>query len=921
MDKTYQPKQIENKYRAFWNLNNFFSAEYQKNAKQSYAIMLPPPNITGSLHMGHAFQHTIMDILVRYHRMCGKQTLWQTGTDHAGIATQMVVEGMLSAKGENKHDLGRDKFIQRIWAWKENSGGRITEQMRRLGVSVDWSRERFTMDEGLSRAVNKVFIQLFEEGLIYRGKRLVNWDPVLQTALSDLEVVSKEENGFMHHVHYPFVDDDGFMEIATTRPETILADGALAVNPTDGRYKNLVGKWVWVPMTDRKIPIIADEYVAIDFGTGCVKITPAHDFNDWEVGKRHKMEIINLFTPDAKMNKNTPKAYWGLDRFKAREKILKDLADAGLLVKIEDHKLTLPRGDRSGAILEPYLTNQWFVKTLPLAKPAIDAVKNGTIRFVPSNWQKTYFNWLENIDDWCISRQIWWGHRIPAWYDSHGKVYVGFDEISVRKEYNLSDDIVLQQDEDVLDTWFSSALWPFSTLGWPEKTKAFKRFYPTDVLVTGFDIIFFWVARMIMFGLKFAGDIPFKDIYMTGLIRDSHGKKMSKSKGNILDPIDLIDGISLQELIKKRTRNLMQPRMKNNIIKATRREFPDGIAAFGADALRFTFAALASFGRDINFDLKRAYGYRNFCNKLWNAARFILMQTNADLLHEKAYEKTNIDKWIIARLESLKQNVHKHLANYRIDLMAQALYDFVWHDYCDWYLEFAKYLLNKDKTAAATTQTLFHTLSKILALLNPIIPFITEEIYAELLVKMQKENLSKRSLAEMSYPKFNKNAIDKNVETEIIWLQQFILGVRQIRGEMNIAPNKKLICFVTNYSQKEKQYFYSYCAIILQLAKLEDITLFSENMDTPESAVALVGEMKILIPLANIIDKNQELLRLKKEVAKLNKQKIILDNKLANKKFLTRAPKYIVMNEREKLQKIDKAITNLNTQSDKITTL
>ena len=920
MDKTYQAKQIENKYRTFWQRNNFFSAEYQKDAKKSYAIMLPPPNITGSLHMGHAFQHTIMDILVRYHRMCGKQTLWQPGTDHAGIATQMVVEAMLNKKGESKYDLGRDKFSEKIWDWKEHSGGRITEQMRRLGVSVDWSRERFTMDEGLSRAVNKVFIQLFKEGLIYRGKRLVNWDPVLQTALSDLEVVSKEEDGFMHYIRYPFVDGDGFMEIATTRPETILADGALAVHPTDSRYKNMLGKWVWVPMTDRKIPIIADNYVDTDFGTGCVKITPAHDFNDWEVGKRHKMEIIQLFTPDAKMSKNAPQAYWGLDRFATRKQILKDLDTAGLLINIKAHKFTLPRGDRSGAVLEPFLTNQWFVKTSPLAKPAIDAVKNGAIRFVPSNWQKTYFNWLENIDDWCISRQIWWGHRIPAWYDSQGRVYVALDEKSVRKEYHLSKDVVLQQEEDVLDTWFSSALWPFSTLGWPEKTQAFEHFYPTNVLVTGFDIIFFWVARMIMFGLKFTGDIPFKDIYITGLVRDTHGRKMSKSKGNILDPIDLIDGISLQELIKKRTRNLMQPHMKNSIIKITKKEFPDGIVALGADALRFTFAALASFGRDIKFDLKRAYGYRNFCNKLWNAARFVLMQTNANLLDKKVSEGTNIDKWIISKLETLKQNVHKHLADYRIDLMTQALYDFVWRDYCDWYLEFAKYLLNKEQ-AETTTQTLFHTLSEILALLNPLIPFITEEIHAELSAKMQQQNLAKKSLAETPYPTFNKNLVDKNVETEITWLQQFILGVRQIRGEMNITLSKKLACFVVNYTQKEEQYIHSYRAIILQLAKLENITLLGEETPAPKSAIALVGEMKILIPLADMIDKNQELLRLKKEVAKLNKQKINLDNKLTNENFLTKAPKHIVIDEREKLQKIAKAITNLNAQSDKIASL
>ncbi|SMM98518.1 Valyl-tRNA synthetase [uncultured Candidatus Thioglobus sp.] len=915
MEKTYNPEQIEAKYRSLWERENHFSSTSNATSKNAYCIMLPPPNVTGSLHMGHGFQHTIMDVLTRYHRGKGDQTLWQPGTDHAGIATQMVVERQLAAEDITRHDIGREKFTDKIWDWKAQSGGTITSQMRRLGSSVDWDRERFTMDEGLSNAVSKVFVQLHQEGLIYRGKRLVNWDPVLQTAISDLEVVAQEENGFMYHVKYPFVDGDGFMEIATTRPETILADGALAVNPNDERYKNIVGKWVHVPMTDRKIPIVADDYVDIEFGTGCVKITPAHDFNDWEVGQRHKMEIINLLTPDAKMGENAPDAYQGLDRFEARKKIIQDLDDVGLLVKIEPHKLTPPRGDRSGAILEPYLTDQWFVKVAPLAKPAIDAVKNGDIRFIPNNWDKTYYNWMDNIQDWCISRQIWWGHRIPAWYDENGNIFVANSLEEAQKQ--AGEGAILRQDEDVLDTWFSSALWPFSTLGWPEKTPELSRFYPTDVLVTGFDIIFFWVARMIMFGLKFTGDVPFKDIYITGLIKDSQGQKMSKSKGNVLDPIDLIDGISLEDLLEKRTQGMMQPKMAKKIKKQTKKEFPKGIPAFGTDALRFTFTALASFGRDIKFDLKRVEGYRNFCNKLWNASRFVLINLEGETIDSNAPLST-ADKWILSRLQDTKAKVEKHLTDYRLDLMSQELYEFVWHDYCDWYLELSKPLLEDEATKAGSQATLIKVLNEMVTLLHPIIPFITEEIFEQCNAIVGKNN---SSLMSESYPEVESKLISEQSEVEIEWLKTFILGVRQIRGEMNISPNKPLNCFVQNFNKTDEAYLDKNIAILNALTKMQTIDKLTAEQEAPESAIALVGEMKILIPLAGLIDKEQEIARLNKAIKKLDTQKMQFEGKLNNEKFTGSAPEAIVNVERERLAATKTAISELSTQLEKITNL
>ncbi|AYQ56847.1 Valine--tRNA ligase [Bathymodiolus thermophilus thioautotrophic gill symbiont] len=914
MEKTYNPEQIEAKYRSLWENQNLFSSDSNSTSKNAYCIMLPPPNVTGSLHMGHAFQHTIMDILTRYHRGKGEQTLWQPGTDHAGIATQMVVERQLAAQDITRHDIGRDKFIDKIWDWKGKSGGIITSQMRRLGASVDWERERFTMDDGLSDAVKKVFIQLHKEGLIYRGKRLVNWDPVLHTAVSDLEVISVEKQGSLWHMRYPITDSDDCLIVATTRPETMLGDSAVAVHPDDKRYTHLVGKTIDLPLTNRKIPIIADDYVDMDFGTGCVKITPAHDFNDYEMGQRHNLDIINILTDDAKINDTVESDYVGLDRFVARKKIIQDLDAQGLLAKVEPHKLMVPHGDRTNAVIEPYLTDQWFVKVAPLAQPAIDAVKNGDIRFVPENWDKTYFNWMNNIQDWCISRQIWWGHRIPAWYDENGNIFVADSLEEAQKQ--AGEGVVLTQDNDVLDTWFSSALWPFSTLGWPEKTPELSRFYPTDVLVTGFDIIFFWVARMIMFGLKFTGEVPFKDIYITGLIKDGQGQKMSKSKGNVLDPIDLIDGITLQDLLEKRTQGLMQPKMAEKIKKQTKKEFANGIPAFGTDALRFTFAALASFGRDIKFDLKRIEGYRNFCNKLWNASRFVLMKLEGETIDPQAQLST-ADAWILSRLQNTKSKVEKHLNDYRLDLMSHELYEFVWGDYCSWYLELSKPLLENEATKAGTQATLIKVLNEIVTLLHPIIPFITEEIFEQCNSLLGKNN---GSLMSEAYPEVDTQLVSTTSEAEIQWLQTFILGVRQIRGEMNISPNKPLDCFVQNFNATDETHLDNNTNILNSLATIE-INKLPENEEAPESATALVGEMKILIPLAGLIDKDQEIARLNKEIDKLNQQKTQFEGKLNNEKFVNSAPEAIVNTERGRLASVESTLADLSTQLRKINSL
>ena len=912
MEKTYSPEHIEQKYRDEWEQGDLFSSKANSSSEESFSIVLPPPNVTGSLHMGHAFQHTIMDVYTRYNRSKGKQTLWQPGTDHAGIATQMVVERQLGLEGISRHDLGREKFTEKVWEWKLKSGGTITSQMRRLGASVDWERERFTMDESLSKAVQKVFIDLYNEGLIYRGKRLVNWDPVLLTAVSDLEVVSTEEQGFLWHIKYQVDNSNETLIVATTRPETMLGDSAVAVHPDDDRYQHLIGKLINLPLSNRKIPIIADDYVDMEFGTGCVKITPAHDFNDYEIGQRHNLEIINILNDNASINNNAPKNYQNLDRFDARKVIVEDLQAQGLIDKIDPHNLMVPRGDRTNSIIEPYITDQWFVKVKPLAGPAIDAVKNGDIRFVPENWNKTYFNWMENIEDWCISRQIWWGHRIPAWYDENGKFYVA--NSLKEAQIQAGEGVHLVQDDDVLDTWFSSALWPFSTLGWPEKTHELSRFYPTSVLVTGFDIIFFWVARMIMFGLKFANDVPFKDIYITGLIKDGNGQKMSKSKGNVLDPIDLIDGISLNNLLDKRTQGMMQPKLAEKILKQTKKEFPEGIPAFGTDAIRFTFAALASFGRDIKFDLKRVEGYRNFCNKLWNASRFVLINLESKSINNYA-ELSSQDKWILSRLQHTKIEVEKHLADYRLDLMSQTLYDFVWHDYCDWYLELSKPLLENSSTKEGCESTLLKVLSETLVLLHPIIPFITEEIFEQ---AQKLQNHSEEKLISKKFPSAEKKFFNSEAESEIEWLKEFILGIRKIRGEMNISPRKPLNCYIKNFNSKDKVFLENNKSIIFALAKLENIEMLEKNKEEPKSAIALVGEMKILIPLAGLIDKEAEKERLNKEIDKLIKLQTQFSTKLNNEKFISGAPSEVIKKEQDKLKSVENSLKELEEQIKKI---
>ena len=915
MEKTYNPELIEQKYRELWEKGDLFSSSANSSSRDAFSIVLPPPNVTGSLHMGHAFQHTIMDVYTRYNRSKGNQTLWQPGTDHAGIATQMVVERQLSMQNISRHDLGREKFTEKVWDWKSQSGGTITSQMRRLGASVDWDRERFTMDESLSQAVRKVFVELYNEGLIYRGKRLVNWDPVLLTAVSDLEVISKEENGYLWHIKYQVADSDEVLVVATTRPETMLGDSAVAVHPDDERYQHLVGQSINLPLSNRKIPIIADDYVDMEFGTGCVKITPAHDFNDYEIGQRHSLEIINVLTHDAKINSNAPSDYQDLDRFEARKRIVADLEKQNLIEKIDPHTLMVPRGDRTNSIIEPYMTDQWFVKVKPLAEPAIEAVKNGSIRFVPENWEKTYFNWMENIEDWCISRQIWWGHRIPAWYDKEGKYYVA-DSLE-EAQIQAGSDEELTQDDDVLDTWFSSALWPFSTLGWPEETPELSRFYPTSVLVTGFDIIFFWVARMIMFGIKFAGDVPFRDIYITGLIKDGNGQKMSKSKGNVLDPIDLIDGINLEDLLDKRTQGMMQPKLAEKIKKQTQKEFPNGIPSFGTDAIRFTFTALASFGRDIKFDLKRVEGYRNFCNKLWNASRFVLMNLESKTINHEAALSSQ-DKWILSRLQHVKIEVQKHLSDYRLDLMSQTLYEFVWHDYCDWYLELSKPLLENSQTKEGCESTLIKVLTETLVLLHPIIPFITEEIFEQSQKILSK---SHDKLISQPFPEMQNELVDDKAEAEIDWLKDFILGIRKIRGEMNLSPGKPLPCFIKNFSTQDKSFIESNKSILTTIAKLDSISLLSETDEEEESAIALVGEMKLLIPLAGLIDKGAEQERLNKEIEKLLKLKSQFSAKLSNEKFVKGAPEAVVNNEKQKLASTESALNDLESQLEKISNL
>lgn len=906
MDKIYSPEAIEGKHYKDWEAHHYFQPH---GDGKKFCIMLPPPNVTGSLHMGHGFQHTIMDALVRYHRMLGDRTLWQPGTDHAGISTQLVVERQLEASGINRKDLTREEFLERVWQWKNESGNTITQQMRRLGTSVDWSRERFTMDEGLSAAVQKVFVQLYDEGLIYRGTRLVNWDPKLGTAVSDLEVLSEEEEGFLWHIRYPVVNSTESLIVATTRPETLLGDTAVAVHPEDLRFQHLIGQKIYLPLCDRTIPIIADEYVEQEFASGCVKITPAHDFNDYEVGKRHDLPLINIFTKKAAINKNAPLKYQGMDRFVAREQIIKDLDAAGLLIKTESYKLKIPRGEKSNVIIEPLLTDQWYVKTEPLAEPAKAAVKNGVISFIPETWNKTYFQWMDNIEDWCISRQLWWGHRIPAWYDNNGKVYVGYSENDVRFKYKIKESTVLKQDEDVLDTWFSSALWPFSTLGWPELTPDFEQFYPTSVLVTGFDIIFFWVARMIMMGLKFTGKIPFKEVFITGLIRDSEGHKMSKSKGNVLDPLDIIDGIDLDSLVAKRTSNLMLASVRDKIVKATRKEFPEGIRAYGTDALRFTYCSLASTGRNVRFDIGRVEGYRNFCNKLWNAARYVLLHTNEEQIDfdDGPFQYSPADQWILSRLQRIISKVHHYFATYRFDLLANTIYEFVWHEYCDWYLELSKPVLQDDNALSSikrgTRKTLIHVLDQILKILHPLMPFITEEIWQRI-NKLTSDNVA--SIMLSAYPQPNEEYINDEIEEELEWLKSAIQAIRTIRSEMCISPAKSIPLYIRNHTPLLRERIEKYQDTLKALSKLNHIQYLKTQEKTPIAATAVLGEIELLIPMADLIDKTAELSRLTKELAKLDKDVNLAEIKLNNPKFTEKAPLEIIAKEQEKLTQAKK---------------
>ncbi len=911
MEKSYQPDTIERHWYQLWEEKGYFSPTEQE---QPYCIMLPPPNVTGNLHMGHAFQDTIMDVLTRFHRMQGESALWQPGMDHAGIATQMVVERQLGDQGLSRHDLGRDKFIDAVWDWKNDSGGQITKQMRRLGASVDWDHSRFTMDDELSLAVTKVFVDLYHEDLIYRGKRLVNWDPVLHTALSDLEVISKEESGHLWHIRYPRVDGKGYVVVATTRPETMLGDTAVAVNPEDPRYTDLIGLELELPLSGRTIPVITDSYVDIEFGSGCVKITPAHDFNDYEMGKRHQLATINVLNDDASINDEAPPAYRGLDRFKARKQIVADLEAAGLMEKIESHSLMIPRGDRSGAIVEPYLTDQWYVKIAPLAEPAIEAVQNGKIRFVPDNWNKTYFDWMHRIEDWCISRQLWWGHRIPAWYGPDGSIYVGFDEADARKRGNLADDIPLKQDDDVLDTWFSSALWPFSTLGWPDKTPRLDKYYPTNVLVTGFDIIFFWVARMIMMGLKFMGDVPFREVYVHGLIRDAHGQKMSKSKGNVLDPIDLIDGIELEELVKKRTTGLMQPHMAPMIEKNLRKEFPNGTSAFGCDALRFTFAALATNGRDIRFDLGRIEGNRNFCNKLWNAARYVLMSTTDHEVHAVA-QSSAADRWIISRMHKMIAAIRGHINEYRLDLASQRLYEFIWNEYCDWYLELSKPVLQKGNKEEqnATRYTLLYVLERSLRCLHPIMPFITEDIWQRLKAPLKIEG---ESIMLQAYPQAGDT--DRQAEDDISWLQNVLQGIRNIRAELNVAPGKTLDIAFQAGSTTDKKRQQQFSNLLQGLGKIGASQWLKEGADTSQYSVALVADLKILVSLKGLVDLEDELTRLNKllerELTDLKRS----EGKLDNKRFVDNAPPVVVEQEHQRLATHKTKVAGFEAQIGKL---
>ncbi|HJR71835.1 MAG TPA: valine--tRNA ligase [Gammaproteobacteria bacterium] len=911
MNKDYRPAEIEAHHYARWEAAGYFAPA---GLGSPYCIVIPPPNVTGTLHMGHALQDTIMDALTRYHRMRGSRTLWQPGTDHAGIATQMVVERLLNREGTDRHALGRQRFVERVWQWKERSGNTIAQQLRRLGASVDWTRDRFTMDEGLSRAVTEVFVRLYDDGLIYRGKRLVNWDPVLQTAVSDLEVLSTEERGKLWHLRYPVVGAPGtHLVVATTRPETMLGDTAVAVHPDDERYRHLVGKHVALPLTDRTIPIIADTYVDPEFGTGCVKITPAHDFNDYEVGQRHGLPMVSVLDEHAALNDNAPAPYRGLDRFVARQRIVADLEAQHLLERITEHTSMIPKGDRSGVVVEPLLTDQWYVRTKPLAEPAIAAVEDGRVKFVPESWSKTYFEWMHNIQDWCISRQLWWGHRIPAWYDEAGSIYVARDENEARRKYNIAAGTPLRQDEDVLDTWFSSALWPFSTLGWPDQTEELRAFYPTNVLVTSFDIIFFWVARMIMMGLKFVGDVPFREVYIHALVRDHEGNKMSKSKGNILDPLDLINGVDLDTLLKKRTDGLMQTHLQAGIEKATRKEFPNGIEGVGTDALRFTFASLATTGRDARFDLGRAEGYHRFCNKLWNASAYVFSQLEG--LDNGLAELGMTERWIRSRLAATVAAVHEHFAAYRLDLIAQTLYDFTWHEFCDWYLELTKGVLNDPTADAArkrgTQATLVEVLGALFKLLHPLMPFVTEELWLEL--AKRRGYLSATIMLER-FPEVSDFPVDAAAEDEIGWLKGFVGGLRQLRGEANLPRSATLTVLLADATALDRERVTRHAGNLKKLGGIDRIDFVPSGMTVKGAAAALLGAMRILVPLAGLIDVDAERDRLGKQLARAHDDLGKVQKKLANQNFVANAPADVVAKENARVAELTQRASQLEQQ-------
>ena len=911
MKKNYEPSSTETEIYKNWEKSDFFKAKPDES-KESFCIMIPPPNVTGTLHMGHGFQNTLMDALVRHKRMSGFDTLWQVGVDHAGIATQMVVERQLEAEGLSREQIGRDEFEKKVWLWKEKSGNKITQQLRRLGASVDWSREAFTMSDDLSLAVKEVFIELYDQGLIYKGERLVNWDTVLETALSDLEVSSEEENGSLWYIDY-FTSDNEKLTVATTRPETLLGDTALAVNPEDERYKGQIGKMALLPIVNREIPIIADNYVESEFGTGCVKITPAHDFNDFEMGKRHGLKVINILNFDGTLNDKVPDKYQNLNIEDARKLIVEDLNTIGQLNKTEPYKVQIPRSERSNSILQPLLTNQWFVNVEKLSEEAIRVVKENETEFIPKNWENTYFAWMNDIQDWCISRQLWWGHRIPAWFDKDDNLYVGESEKAVREKYNL-DNIELKQDEDVLDTWFSSALWTFSTLGWPQKENLLSRYHPTSVLVTGFDIIFFWVARMIMMTTHFINEVPFKKILIHGLIKDSEGQKMSKSKGNTLDPLDIIDGINLEDLIDKRTEGLMQPKMKDRIIKQTKKEFPNGIEAYGTDALRLTFCPLASGGRDINFDIKRVEGYRNFCNKLWNAARFIDLNIDNYGISKKRSE-TSIDAWIDYKFNLTVKKVDQSMNEFRFDLATKALYEFIWYEFCDWFIELQKISLRKnDVNKAEIVRSLVDVLEKTLRLAHPIMPFITEEIWKQF---QAHHNSTHQSIMISEYPVGSENTSERDYQS-VEWLKDIVSGIRNIRGELLIKPSIKISSVFKGGDQIDKKNLNEISSYIEQLCGLKDIIWAEESAQDIPSSMFTRDNLKVMIPLEGLIDAKEEMQRLNKKISKLIQEKEMLGSKLSNKSFVENAPKYLVEAQKDRFSVLSTELENLDFQMNEI---